>query len=334
MFRSSLFIIYITFVPTFKKIMISRRLLRIKTLKILFAHLKSGSQSQLSSEKELVFSIKKTYDLYHYILLLVIEIANYAQNRIEIGKQKYLPTPEEKNPNTKFVDNEIVALIRNNKNLQNYANQEKLDWSDCSDLMKKIFNNMLNADYYKKYMENDERSFAEDKKLICRMLEREIEDLDYIYGLLEEKNIYWTDDLGFVLSMAIKTIRGFKTNQSEYTELLPLYKDFDDEKFAVRLFRRILADYDKNESIIEEHTKNWDLERLAFMDTLILQMTIAEVSEFPEIPVSISIDEYIEISKYFSSPTSSAFINGVADKIINQKIKNKEIVKKQTAEKV
>ncbi|MDR1984387.1 MAG: transcription termination factor [Prevotellaceae bacterium] len=307
--------------------MISRRLLRIKVLKILFAHIKSGNQSQLATEKELAFSINKTYDLYHYILLLIIDIASYAQNRIDIGMQKYLPTPEEKNPNTKFVNNSIIKLLRQNKALQNYAEQEKLNWDDSVELLKKIFCNISNSDYYKEYMQNEKHSFSEDKQLICKILEYEIEDLDYIYTLLEEKNIYWIDDLGFVLSMAIKTIKTFKANQDDYSELLPLYKDENDEKFAIRLFRRVLADYSKTEIVIDEYTKNWDLERLAFMDTLILQMTLAEVREFPEIPVNISMDEYLEIAKYFSSPTSSAFVNGVADKIINKEIKEKNIVK-------
>ncbi|MDR3287202.1 MAG: transcription antitermination protein NusB [Prevotellaceae bacterium] len=306
--------------------MISRRLLRIKVLKILFAHIKSGNQSQLAAEKELAYSIKKTYDLYHYILLLIIDIADYAKNRIEIGKHKYLPTSEEKNPNTKFIDNTVIELFKRNKTLQSYIEQGKLNWDDA-ELIKKIFNNMSNSEYYKEYMQNPKRSFAEDKKLLCQILEKEIEDLDYIYTLLEEKNIYWIDDLGFVLSMAIKTIKKFKANQDNYTELLPLYKDENDEKFAIRLFRRVLADYVKTEAIIDEYTKNWDLERIAFMDTLILQMTLAEVREFPEIPINISIDEYIEISKYFSSPTSSAFVNGVADKIITQEIKEKTIIK-------
>jgi N utilization substance protein B len=307
--------------------MISRRLLRIKVLKVLFAHIKSGNQSQLSTEKELAFSINKTYDLYHYILLLLVEIGNYTQNRIDIGKHKYLPTEEEKNPNTKFVDNTVIKLLRQNKILQNYVDREKLSWDDSTELLKKIYHSMANSDYYKKYMSNSKHSFAEDKQLICKICEHEIEDFDYICTLLEEKNIYWIDDLGFVLSMAIKTVKSFKVNQDSYTELLPLYKDEPDAKFAIRLLRRVFADYDKTEIIIDEYTKNWDLERLAFMDTLILQMLLAEVREFPEIPVNVSIDEYLEIAKYFSSPTSSAFVNGVADKIISQEIKEKHIIK-------
>ncbi|MDR0420826.1 MAG: transcription termination factor [Prevotellaceae bacterium] len=307
--------------------MISRRLLRIKVLKILFAHLKSSNQSQLTSEKELIFSINKTYDLYHYILLLLIKIADYAQNRINIGKQKYLPTQEEINPNTKFVDNAVVKLLRQNKILQNHVEQEKLSWDDSNELIKKIFNSMINSDYYKKYMLNDKRSFVEDKQLVCNILENEIEDLDHVYTLLEEKNIYWINDLEFVLSMAIKTVKSFKVNQDKFTELLPLYKDENDGKFAVRLFRRTLADYDKTELEIDEYTKNWDLERLAFMDTLILHILLAEVREFPEIPISISMDEYLEITKFFSSPASSAFVNGIADKIINRELEAKHIIK-------
>ncbi|MDR2126180.1 MAG: transcription antitermination protein NusB [Prevotellaceae bacterium] len=307
--------------------MISRRLLRIKVLKVLFAHIKSGNHSQLTTEKELAFSINKTYDLYHYVLLLLIKLGDYAQNRITIGKQKYLPTEAEKNPNLKFVDNAIIKLLRQNKILQNYVEQEKLSWDDSMEVIKKIFNNMANSDYYKNYMDSDKHSFVEDRQLICKILEYEIEDLDYMYTLLEEQNIYWIDDLGFVLSMAIKTVKSFKVNQDNYTELLPLYQDETNEKFAIRLLRRTLADYDKTEVVIDEYTKNWDLERLAFMDTLILQILLAEVREFPEIPVSISIDEYLEIAKYFSSPTSSAFVNGVADKIITKEIKEKNIIK-------
>ncbi len=307
--------------------MVSRRLLRIKVLKSFFSHLKSEGNSPTNVEKEVIFSIQKTYDLYHYLLLLLIEIADYAQQRIDLNKQKYLATEEEKNPNTKFVDNKAIALLRENEALNKYIRRTKLSWVNSPELIKQLYNQVVESDYYKQYMSEPTRSFEGDKRLLIDIILNELEDCQELYDILEEQSIFWVDDVEFALSMAAKTIKLFKANQPKYTELLPLYKNEDDQSFAIRLLRRAINEYKSYMPLVEQHTKNWEVERIAFMDTVLLHLAVAEAIEFSSIPIKVTIDEYIELSKYFSTPNSATFINGVLDKIIQQLVKEQRVIK-------
>lgn len=307
--------------------MVSRRLLRIKVLKSFFSYLKSESTSLTNVEKEVTFSIQKTYDLYHYLLLLLLEIADYAQLRIDLNKQKFLATEEEKNPNTKFIDNKAIALLRENEALRKYVQRAKLSWVSSPELIKQLYSQMVKSDYYKQYMDNPSHSFDGDKRILVDIILNELEDCQELYDILEEQSIFWVDDVEFALSMVVKTIKLFKTNQPKYTELLPLYKNEDDHSFAIRLLRRTINEYKSYTPLIEQHTKNWEVERIAFMDTVLLQLAIAEAVEFPSIPIKVTIDEYIELSKFFSTPNSATFINGVLDKIIQELVKEQRIAK-------
>lgn len=307
--------------------MVSRRLLRIKVLKSFFSYLKSEGSSPTNVEKEVTFSIQKTYDLYHYLLLLLLEIADYAQLRIDLNRQKYLATEEEKNPNTKLVDNKVIALLRENESFKKYVQRSKLSWVGSPGLIKQLYNQLVGSDYYKQYMSNPSCTFDEDKQLLISIILNELEDCQELYDILEEQSIFWVDDVDFALSMVVKTIKLFKANQPKYTELLPLYKNEDDQTFAIRLLRRAINEHKSYTPLIEQHTKNWEVDRIAFMDTVLLQLAIAEAVEFPSIPVKVTIDEYIELSKYFSTLNSATFINGVLDKIIQQLVKEGKVVK-------
>lgn len=307
--------------------MVSRRLLRIKVLKSFFSYLQSESTSPTTVEKEVTFSIQKTYDLYHYLLLLLVEIADYAQQRIDLNKQKYLATEEEKNPNTKFVDNKVIVQLRENEALNKYVQRTKLGWVNSPELVKQLYNQIVESDYYKQYMSEPAHSFEDDKRLLANIILNELEDCQELYDILEDQSIFWVDDIEFTLSMVLKTVKLFKTNQAKYTELLPLYKNEDDQTFAIRLLRRAINEHKSYTPLIEQHTKNWEVERIAFMDTVLLQMAIAEAVEFSSIPIKVTIDEYIELSKYFSTPNSATFINGVLDKIIQQLVKEQQVIK-------
>ncbi|MDR0660873.1 MAG: transcription antitermination protein NusB [Prevotellaceae bacterium] len=307
--------------------MVSRRLLRIKVLKSFFSYLKSESTSPTNVEKEVAFSIQKTYDLYHYLLLLLLEIADFAQQRIDLNKQKFLATEEEKNPNTKFVDNKVITLLRENEALKKYVQRSKLSWINSPELIKQIYNQLVASEYYKQYMSEPSRTFDQDKRLIIDIILNELEDCQELYDILEEQSIFWVDDVEFALSMIVKTIRLFKANQPKYTELLPLYKNDDDQSFAIRLLRRAMNEHKNYIPLIEQYTKNWEVERIAFMDSVLLELAIAESIEFPNIPIKVTIDEYIELSKYFSTLNSATFINGMLDKIIQHLIKESKVVK-------
>jgi N utilization substance protein B len=307
--------------------MISRRILRIKILQLLYAYFQSAESSLNKYEKELFFSIQKTYDLYHYLLLLIIEIADYTNSRIEIARLKKIPTREDLHPNTKFVDNLIIHQLRSNKSLNQYLNTTRLSWVNAPELIKKLHNRIRMADYFKEYMEDAKRSYDLDKKLIIDIYTNEIMNSESLYQTLEEQSIYWNDEIEFVISMIAKTLKGFQEKDNENATLMPLFKNNDDNEFARDLFRKVILHKEEFGKLVESYTENWDVERIAFMDLLILEMAITEAIVFPSIPTRVTINEYLEIAKFYSTEKSSVFINGLLDKIFKHLKNEKKIVK-------
>jgi len=296
--------------------MISRRLLRVKILQILFAYYKSENESFNNVEKELLHSIKKAYDLYHYLLLLPLELADLAESKIQLAKQKFLTSHEDLNPNTKFVNNALIKLIRENESLNDYITRHRIGWGEYPELIRNLFQQVSTSDYFQAYMDSPNVSFNDDKQLIANILSKELEDSDEFSQYLEEQSIYWNDDLEFMLSMVIKTIKKFSQDQPTSTSLFPMYRSDDDEEYIKRLLRKVIANHESNVKLIEEYTQNWEIDRIASMDILIMELALTEIKEFPSIPVKVSFNEYIEIAKYYSTDQSSTFINGVLDKII------------------
>ena len=307
--------------------MISRRLLRVKILQVLFAYFKSENDSLNNVEKELLHSINKAYDLYHLLLLLPVELADFAENKIQVAKQKLMPTQEDLNPNTKFIDNKIIKILRENEALQGYIAKHKLGWGLYPEISKNLYTNLSNSEYFKQYLDADLNSFTEDKNLVINILSRELEDFEDLYQLLEEQSIYWNDDLEFMLSMVVKTLKKFKEDQPLDAPLFPMYRSDDDEDYAKRLLRKVILNHAENVKLIEEYTKNWEVDRIASMDILIMELALTEIKEFPSIPIKVSFNEYIEIAKYYSTDQSSTFINGVLDKIIISLRKKNAVVK-------
>lgn len=295
--------------------MLSRRLLRIKAIKALYAHFKSESDSLIVSEKNLLFSIDKTYELYHQLLWLIVDVANYAGQRIELGRQKHLPTPEERNPNTKFVENSVITLLRNSDSLVNYLERRHLGWVQYPEVIRKLYHSLIESKYYKEYMKNPARSFREDVKLVEHFYLNEAEDNESLEDAIEEQSILWSDDLDFALIMVLRTLEDTKASHGE-VQLLPQYKNEEDREFVRELFRKTVVNQKEYFEYIDRFTQNWDVERIAFMDNLIMATAMAELIHFPSIPVKVTLDEYIEIAKYYSTPGSSNFINGVLDKIV------------------
>ncbi|MDY0200012.1 MAG: transcription antitermination factor NusB [Bacteroidales bacterium] len=296
--------------------MISRRLLRIKALQILFAFYRGESDSLAKAEKELLHSIKKGYDMYQYLFLLLIEIQDFAEKRVEVAKQKLMPTHEDLHPNMRFIENPVFQLIRENESIQDYLTYHKLSWVNYPELIKKLYQKITASEYYKAYMELDSVDFVTHRQLVVSILSKELLNFEDFELSLEEQSIYWNDDLEFMIGMAVKTLKKFEENQPETIPVFPMYKDEEDEDFAKRLLRKVILNHTENTNIIDNYTKNWDVERIAGMDILIMEMALTEITEFPSIPVKVSFNEYIEISKYYSTDQSSTFINGVLDKII------------------
>ena len=295
--------------------MLSRRLLRIKVVKTLYAHFRSESDSLIGSERNLTNSVNKTYDLYHQMLSLVTEVAKYAEERVELGKKKRLPTPEDLNPNTKFIDNALITQLKTSEDLNDYLTRYVLGWGKFPELVKSLYNSMIEAEFYKVYMAAPEKSYHADVQFVKDFYLQLVEDNELLEDILEEQSILWSDDLDFSLIMVIKTFSACKVNQGDMP-LLPKYKNYEDEEFAKVLFRKALVNNKEYFEYIEKYTQNWDFDRIAYLDTIVMNAAIAEILAFPSIPIKVSLDEYIEIAKYYSTPGSSVFINGVLDKIV------------------
>lgn len=294
--------------------MLSRRLLRIKVLKALFAHLKSEADNLIASEKSLMASVDKAYDLYFQLLTLPAELVRYAAERQEIAKQKKLPTFEDLHPNTKFIDNTVIRIIANTDAVNDYCAAHKLSWAQHGDLIRILYQQLAESNYFRTYMARDERSFEEERALVDHIYTM-LADCPALDDELEEMSIMWADDLPFVLMMIQRTLSNMRISHKEL-RVASKFKSEEDPAFLKTLFEKALVNYNEYQRYIEKYTANWDIERVVFMDNLILGTAMAELLAFPSIPVKVTMDEWIEISKYYSTPGSSNFINGVLDKIV------------------
>lgn len=297
--------------------MLSRRLLRIKVVKALYSHFKSESESVSTSEKNLITSIDRTYDLYHQMLWLVVEVARYAEKRIELNRQKKLPTREDLNPNTKFIGNEVIRQIEESEALGDYLGRKKLGWVKYPELIKSLYNSLVESDYYKKYMDGGDASYRDDLQLVEDFFTLTVQDNEPVEDVVEEQSILWADDIDFALFLVVRTLGNFRANQRD-VPLLPEFKNDDDRTFGPELFRKTVRNYKEYIVYVDEFTRNWDVERIAFTDNIIMATAIAELVNFPSIPVKVTLDEYIEIAKYYSTRGSSTFINGILDKVIEK----------------
>lgn len=290
-------------------------MLRIKVIKALYAHLKSDADSLMASEKTLVASIDKTYDLYFLMLSLIAELAHYAEQRQELARKKQLPTYEDLNPNRKFVENAVVRLIAQSDAVNDHLAARKLSWAKYPELIKTLYSQLEQSDYYKSYMARAERSWKEDLALVTDFYTHELEECEMLEDVLDEISILWNDDLGFALIMVTRTLSNMRPSHTD-VKVLPKFKSEEDLDFAMELFEKAAIGYDSNLQQIERFTRNWDVERIAFMDNLIMATAVAELTTFPSIPVKVTLDEYIEIAKFYSTAGSSTFINGVLDKAV------------------
>jgi transcription antitermination protein NusB len=307
--------------------MINRVLLRIKIIQILYAYYKGEGKTPQMVEKELFYSVKKTYDLYYHLLNLAVVITDYALTRIESRKNKLRPTRDDLNPNTRFIDNIFIAQLRSNLHLKDHLKKEKLSWVNDTDIVKALYEQIIASDFYQEYMEAGETDYVSDKDLWKKIFKKVILASEEFDNNIEDQSIFWTDDVELVVSFVIKTIKKFEYDNGVSQPLLPMFKDDEDADFARRLLNGSIKNSASYKEIIDKHTRNWELERIAFMDTLIMEVAITELLEFPTIPVSVTLNEYIEIAKTYSTEKSGLFINGVLDNIVNQFKQENKLVK-------
>lgn len=307
--------------------MINRVLIRLKIIQIVYAYYQNGSKNLDSAEKELFFSLSKAYDLYNYLLMLMVALTNYAQKRIDVAKSKLAPTKEELYPNMKFAENKFVAQLEVNKQLLNFAGNQKRSWNNDKDFVKGLYDKIVSSDIYKEYMASSETSYEQDRELWRKLYKAFVFNNDNLDALLEDQSLYWNDDKEIVDTFVLKTIKRFEERNGENQALLPEFKDDEDQEFARRLFRRAILNSDYYRHLISENIRNWDLERVAFMDVVVMQCALAEILSFPNIPVSVSLNEYVEIAKVYSTIKSGSFVNGTLDGIVNQLKKEGKLAK-------
>jgi transcription antitermination protein NusB len=298
--------------------MISRRLLRIKALMALYAFNRREDENLAQAETELMFSIGKSYDLYHYLLLLVLEIADIAGEKIDQALQKRIPSHEDLNPKRRFIENRVIAQLRGNLEFNNYISTKKLSWINNAHILRLLYNKMIAWEVYGEYMQAEINNYQSDKKFIIRLITELFSNSEDLQSNLEEQSIYWNDDMEYIVSMVEKTLKKFKADSGEKAPLMPLFKNAEDEEFVKILFRKAVLHSKKCSELIDKNTTNWEVERIALMDILVMKLAITEILEFPEIPVKVTLNEYIEIAKYYCTSKSSTFVNGILDNIVKE----------------
>ena len=302
--------------------MLNRRHLRIKVLQTLYAHFQTEGSEMMQQEKRLTASIESIYDLYIYLLSSLIEVRDFALNRMDEARTKFLPTPEELNPNPRFVENTFLEQLSNNRDLQRNIKRLRVSWADHQEIFRKIFLAFRDSEAYIAFMAKPTIKYRDEKDILLHLLGGSMLESDAFISLFEDKNIHWADDIDTAVSLLAKTIKKWDENMDEFSQLPPLMISPDAEgddlikDFVLKLFRKTLINSESYDELIAGRAQNWDLERIAMLDVIILKMALVELTEFPSIPIKVTLNEYIEISKEYSTPRSRQFVNGMLDKLV------------------
>lgn len=307
--------------------MINRVLIRIRVVQILFSCYQSETRDLKKAENDLIFSLQKSYDLYHYFLLLPIVITDSYEARVEARRAKLLPSDEDRNPNVRLLENKFVAQLKENVFLQKFLADRPFSWEEHDNFIRNLLDTILESKAYANYLLKDNVSYDDDRELWRDIFKNIICETEELYDILEDESLFWNDDIDIVSSFTLKTIKRFNPDAGKVQELLPMFKDTSDREFAIKLLRESMLNVKAYRDIIDQYTKNWESERIAFMDMLIMQIALAELIEFPSIPVSVTLNEYINIAKSYSTAKSAAFVNGILDAVVNDLKKQNKIIK-------
>lgn len=308
--------------------MLNRRHLRIKVLQVLYAYFQSLDADRSKAEKELLTSVERMYDMYLFLLLALPEMKRAAMNRQAELQKKMRPTQEELHPNMKWVENALIAALENNHELYKISENRKVNWlgAENQELFRKLNLNLLDSELYFEHMNNGQEGIEEDKNFAIQVFKQELANSTLLQHFFDEKSIYWADDLDLCASMAIKTMKSWEEGKS--IEIMPLFKENDDEKeFILTLLHETIKHDETHEKDILTLAQNWELDRIAKMDMLLLKMGLTELEACSSIPTKVTLNEYIEISKFYSTPKSNVFINGILDKAIEKLTNEKRIQK-------
>ena len=308
--------------------MLNRRHLRIKVLQALYSYYQSNDDNFNNLKKETLSGLERIYDLYVYLLLTFSELKSVSEYRISENKKKIRPSDEELDPNFKFVKNKVIELLENNVNLRTASENRKVNWvgDESQEMFRKMLIHIRESEVFDLYMNNGETGFEEDKAFAIGLFKTEIANFPALYNFFEEKSIHWLDDIDLACAMVIKTIKAFEEGGN--CDILSLYKDKEDEIYFVnQLLQKTIVMDKESEELIDELTSNWELDRIAKMDVILMKMANTELQVFNNIPTKVTLNEYIEISKFYSTPKSNGFINGVLDKAIGRLDKEGKINK-------
>lgn len=305
--------------------MINRRLLRVKALQELYAYSKSGEKNLALSEKELFHSINKSHELYFMLLLLIVDIRNHADKKIDLIQNRQIKDDQWK-VLERLANNRAIHQLEDNIGFKNYISENKISWNDAEKLILYYYDQIVNSEFYQKQNES-ENTYSQDKKLIEYFYGEILGDSDYFFEYLEEKSVYWNDDIDYIAGMVLKTFRRFKDDMVNTTPLFETFRDEDDKDFIKQLFRRTTVNFKSYDEVIKNNLLNWELDRVAEIDILIIKLAINEAVEFPSIPIKVTMNEYIDIAKFYSTKKSSTFINGILDRIFKQ-LKEEKVIKK------
>jgi len=303
--------------------MLYRRHLRIKVLQALYSWYSGVNDDLPKSENELIKGINKLFELFVWQLSFLDEVKRFAEVRIEENKKKFYPTDEDLNPNLKFVENRVFALLEQNKDFEKKKKLFKINWSDQQEIIRKFYTELRSAEFFKKYLQSKNSSLDEDKKLLVKIVDLQLANFELLKSEYEEKSVYYTDGYDLVNILLIKF---FDTISEDFEPLKPLPPIFttenekinDDHNFVEGLFREVIRNEEKSKEIIKSKTQSWDFERIPLMDVILLRMAIVELQEMKTIPVKVTLNEYIELAKFFSTPKSKLFVNGILDNLIRE----------------
>lgn len=298
--------------------MINRVLIRMKVMQMVYSFYQKEERSLATTEKELLFSLEKSYELYHLLLLLMIELTELHERRVDAGRQKHRPTDAERNPNLKLVENLFINQLKSNVQFREYCDSQKISWVNEPEFLRMMLDKILSSELYLTYIADHDKSFEKDRDFWRSAFKQIVLVDEELIETLEGMSLYWNDDIEVIGTFVLKSIKQFKAENGMYQDLLPMFKDMEDKEFAIELFRKSIMKEDDYRALIDQHTQNWEMERIAFMDIVIMQIAIAELFTFSSIPCNVTLNEYIELAKSYSTPKSGTFVNGVLNSLINQ----------------
>ncbi|MCB9187013.1 MAG: transcription antitermination factor NusB [Flavobacteriales bacterium] len=297
--------------------MLSRRHLRVKVMQALFAYQRSEGAELAVGEKLLKQSLERIFDLYIHQLSLITEIHSFAARQIEDAKHKLMPSQDDLNPNLRFIENRVLVQLKNNPQLEKQISARKINWADQLELIRRIFASFKESEDYINYMNGPEPTYKDERRIVYRLFEDFLMDNEHLQSIFEEKSILWLNDFEQVNEMVVRTISEFKKDVEFGGPLALLYKDEEEDKqFVLDLFRKTATNSGEYQKMIEAKLENWDLDRIASTDILLMKMALCEFININSVPTKVTMNEYIEISKEYSTPKSKVFINGILDKLL------------------